>query len=97
MNKDDLFLKVDIVTYYPLENVDIRQEKAKEGNQYFVNGKLVEPRIVLFDEQGKEIDFDSESCGIEIVTREKMWADEPDLKIFDEVKQSFEKEKSKEE
>ena len=89
MNQQDLFLKVSIDAYYPLEGKSVRQETVTEGNdtfnEYYIDGKKVEPEIMLYHESNNDLIEDSSSLGIEIMTREKIWKEDPSFKIMDDL------------
>ena len=89
MNQQDLFLKISIDAYYPLKGKSVRQETVKEGNdtfnQYYIDGKKVDPEIKIYPESNNDLIEDSFSLGIEIMTREKIWEEDPSFKIMDDL------------
>lgn len=89
MNQQDLFLKISIDVYYPLEGKSVRQETVKEGNdtfnQYYIDGKKVDPEIKLYPDNNNDLIEDSSSLGIEVMTREKIWKEDPSFKIMDDI------------
>ena len=89
MNQQDLFLKVSIDAYYPSEGKSVRQETVTEGNdtfnEYYIDGNKVEPEIMLYHESNNDLIEDSSSLGIEIMTREKIWKEDPSFKIMDDL------------
>ena len=89
MSEQDLFLKISIDVYYPLEGKSVRQETVTEGNdtfnEYYIDGNKVEPEIMLYHESNNDLIEDSSSLGIEIMTREKIWKEDPSFKIMDDL------------
>ena len=89
MNQQDLFLKISIDAYYLLEGKSVRQETVKEGNdtfnQYYIDGKIVDPEIKLYSESDNDLIEDSSALGVEVLTREKIWKDNPDFKLMDDL------------
>lgn len=89
MNEQDLFLKISIDAYYPLEGKSVRQETVTEGNEtfneYYIDGKKVEPEIKLYHESNNDLIEDSSALGIEVMTRQTIWKEDPSFKIMDDL------------